>query len=284
MLVSLNELLCKAKKKKFAVGAFNCPNLESIIAVIKAAEKIQCPVILSHAEIHNSIVPIEIIAPIMLDFAKKSTVPVCVHLDQGTSFEMCIKAIRLGFGSIMYDASGLDFETNLSQTREMVRIAHASGVSVEAGLGHIFLARNRADSAPTLDDIYTSPQAAKKFVEITGVDAMAIAFGTLHSIYKEKPILDLHRIREIKAAIDIPLVMHGGSGLAERGFRSVNTNGITKINYYTYMTLAGGHEVVTRLSGKTPNDAVFYHYIPLWAAEAMKKNVKEAIRVFSMQA
>lgn len=278
MLVSLKKLLSEAKEKKFAVGAFNCPNLETITAVIKSAEEIQCPVILSHAEIHNSMIPIEIIAPIMLDIARKAMVPVCVHLDHSTSFEMCLKAIRLGFCSVMYDASGYDFETNVAQTEEMVRIAHSSGVSVEAELGQIFSSEN-SKKWKAVNSIYTNPGVAKNFVESTKVDALAISFGTSQGFYKTKPVLDLNRIRQIKQAINIPLIMHGSNCLA----KGEVAGGLTKINYYTYMPLAGGHEIITRLAGTSPNDTFYYHDIPLWAAEAMSKNLKDAIRVFSIK-
>lgn len=282
MLVPLKELLADAKEKSYAVGAFNCPNLESVLAIIGAAEELQCPVILNHAEVHNTLIPIETIAPVMLDFAKKASVPVCVHLDHGTTFEMCIKAIRLGFTSIMYDASGAEYEANVAHTEEMVRIAHACGVSVEAELGHILTSEN-SGQPENPDDIYTSPASARDFVERTGVDALAIAFGTAHGIYKVKPVLDLDRILKIKEAVDIPFVMHGGSGLSETEFRAAIKNGITKINYYTYMTLAGGQEVIRKLSGKTSEDTVFFHDISLWAADAMKANVREAMRIFSMR-
>ena len=138
MLVTLSELLKDAKEEKYAVGAFNVPNLEAIRGVIQAAEELESPVILQHAEVHENLIGLEEIGPIMLQYAKAAKVPVAVHLDHGASYEMCVKAIRLGFTSVMYDASSKEYELNLEETKEIVKIAHAAGVSVEAELGHIF--------------------------------------------------------------------------------------------------------------------------------------------------
>lgn len=292
MLVNLKEILADAKKNRYAVGAFNCPNLESLLAILGAAEEMSAPVILNHAQIHEALIPIEKIGPLMVEYAKEAKVPVCVNLDHGTTFEMCMKAVRCGFTSVMYDASGAPYDENTAQTREMARICHAVDVSVEAELGHIFVSENGVGEAPKkietcantdTSKMYTDPDMAKDFVEKTGVDALAIAFGTAHGIYTVKPVLDLDRITAIKNKVDIPFVMHGGSGLAEEEFRTAILNGITKINYYTYMTMAGARAVRDRLAEKHPTDPVFFHDISLWATQAMKENVKEAIRIFSMK-
>lgn len=171
-------------------------------------------------------------------------------------------------------------------------MAHAVDVTVEAELGHIFSSDKglgdteeieTADSFSNLDDVYTSPDMAKDFVEKTGVDVLAIAFGTSHGIYTQKPVLDLNRITEIKNKIDIPFVMHGGSGLSKEEFQTAVKNGIRKINYYTYMTLAGGKAVKAALDKKSVEENIFYHDIPLIAMEAMKENVKVAIETFALK-
>lgn len=292
MLINLKEILAGAKRGRYAVGAFNCPNLESLRAILGAAEEMDAPVILNHAEIHDALIPIETIGPIMVRAARKAKVPVCVNLDHGTSFEMCMKAVRLGFTSVMYDASAAPYGDNVAQTREMVRICHAVNVSVEAELGHIFVSENGVGEAPEkietcensdVSKLYTDPSLAKDFVEKTGVDALAIAFGTAHGIYTVKPVLDLGRISAIREKVDLPFVMHGGSGLAEEEFRTAIRNGIAKINYYTYMTMAGAKAVRERLAEKKQGEPVFFHDISLWATEAMKADVREAIRIFSMK-
>lgn len=293
MLVSLKELMKDAEKGGYAVGAFNVSNLESLMAIMQAAEETGRGVILNYAEVHAPFLSMEQAALIMLDAAKKAKVPVCVHLDHGSSMESCIQAIRLGFTSVMLDASAEDYETNVRETKEIVRLAHSVGVTVEAELGHIFssdmgLAESpkeaeTLESFDSAEDVYTDPATAKDFVERTGVDVLAIAFGTTHGIYTKKPKLDLERITKIKEAIDIPFVMHGGSGLSKEEFQTAIRNGIRKINYYTYMTLAGGRAVKEALDQKSPDENIFFHDIPMIAVEAMKENVKEAIRVFGME-
>ena len=293
MLVSLKELMEDAEKGGYAVGAFNVSNLESLMAIMQAAEETGRGVILNYAEVHAPFLSMEQAALIMLDAAKKAKVPVCVHLDHGSSMESCIQAIRLGFTSVMLDASAEDYETNVRETKEIVRLAHSVGVTVEAELGHIFssdmgLAESpkeaeTLESFDSAEDVYTDPATAKDFVERTGVDVLAIAFGTTHGIYTKKPKLDLERITKIKDAVDIPFVMHGGSGLSKEEFQTAIRNGIRKINYYTYMTLAGGRAVKEALDQKAPDENVFFHDIPMIAVEAMKENVKEAIQVFGME-
>lgn len=293
MLVSLKELMKDAEKGGYAVGAFNVSNLESLMAIMQAAEETGRGVILNYAEVHAPFLSMEQAALIMLDAAKKAKVPVCVHLDHGSSMESCIQAIRLGFTSVMLDASAEDYETNVRETKEIVRLAHSVGVTVEAELGHIFssdmgLAESpkeaeTLESFDSAEDVYTDPATAKDFVERTGVDVLAIAFGTTHGIYTKKPKLDLERITKIKEAIDIPFVMHGGSGLSKEEFQTAIRNGIRKINYYTYMTLSGGRAVKEALDQKSPDENVFFHDIPMIAVEAMKDNVKEAIQVFGME-
>ena len=293
MLVSLKELMEDAEKGGYAIGAFNVSNLESLMAIMQAAEETGRGVILNYAEVHAPFLSMEQAALIMLDAAKKAKVPVCVHLDHGSSMESCIQAIRLGFTSVMLDASAEDYETNVRETKEIVRLAHSVGVTVEAELGHIFssdmgLAESpkeaeTLESFDSAEDVYTDPATAKDFVERTGVDVLAIAFGTTHGIYTKKPKLDLERITKIKEAVDIPFVMHGGSGLSKEEFQTAIRNGIRKINYYTYMTLAGGRAVKEALDQKSPDENVFFHDIPMIAVEAMKENVKEAIQVFGME-
>lgn len=292
MLVTLNEVLKDATEKGYAVGAFNVCNLESAMAVIEAAEEMDKGVILNYAELHSPFLSMEIAANIMLYFAKRSKVPVCVHLDHAVSVESCIKAIQLGFTSVMIDASAGDYEANVKATAEVVRLAHSVGVSVEAELGHIFTSEigiaessgkiTTVEDYEDLEDAYTNPKLAKDFVERTGIDVLAIAFGTSHGIYTKKPVLDLDRITKIKEEINIPFVMHGGSGLTKEEFQKAIKNGVRKINYYTYMTLAGGKAVKENLDQMTLEDNIFYHDIPNIAREAMKKDVKEAIAVFSM--
>lgn len=291
MLVNLNEVTKDGREKGYAVGAFNITGLETLMAIIQAAEEENKGVILGFAEVHEPLIPFDVIGPIMVDLAKKATVPVCVHLDHGSSIERCAQAIRMGFTSVMIDASGADYEDNVAMTTEVVRWAHSVGVTVEAELGHIFAADvgvkggeggADASSFAKREDAYTDPDVAKDFVERTGVDALAIAFGTAHGIYDEKPELDLARIAKIRDKVYVPLVMHGGSGLSKEEFQTAIRNGIRKINYYTYMSANGGEAVRKALAAKKPEEKVFFHDIPGIGMKAMKEEVKKAIEIFSM--
>lgn len=195
----------------------------------------------------------------------------------------------------MIDSSSSSYAENVKITKEVVRLAHSIDVTVEAELGHIFASEaglveggvkvETAESFNDLDDVYTNPDTAKDFVDKTGVDVLAIAFGTAHGIYTKKPVLDLDRISKIKEKIDIPFVMHGGSGLSKDEFQTAIKNGIRKINYYTYMTLAGGDAIKNEIESKIKDEGnrIFFHDIPVIATKAMEKNVTEAIEIFSLR-
>jgi len=293
MLAKMNDLLKEAQVKKIGIGAYNAPNLEAVRAVIAAAEELNQPVILAHAQVHDPVIPLAEIGPIMVQYAKNAKVPVAVHLDHGTSFDLCVQALELGFTSVMFDASDKSFEENVAGTREMVKIAHSLGASVEAELGHVFTSEvgGEADAEDRVvynveehggEDMYTDPEAAKKFVEQTNVDCLAIAFGTAHGIYLTKPELNLARVSEIADVVDIPLVMHGGSGVSKEDMQTAIKNGICKINYFAYMNKAGGEKVqeyVTSLGSEIP----FFDEISKKGIDGMKSNVVESMKVFSMQ-
>lgn len=274
MLVSMTQALKNAQEGGYAVGSFNATSLESLQAIIGAAEKNQKAVILNFARVHSPYVTMEEIGPIMLWYAKRASVPVCVHLDHGSSAEECIKAIRMGFSSVMLDASALPYEQNVEVTAQVVRLAHSVGVSVEAELGCIGPA----------SDAYTDPDTAADFVARTGVDALAIAFGTSHGVYAVRPVLDLDRISRIREKTSVPLVMHGGSGLSQEEFQTAIRNGIRKVNYYTYMAIAGGSAVKAAMDQIQAGENVFFHDIAVLGREAMMEDIDRAIRVFSLEA
>lgn len=287
MLVTLKELLDQAKEEKKAVGAFNGTTLEAIRGIIQAAEELDTPVILQHAQSHDDMIDLEEIGPVMLYYAKRAKVPVALHLDHGSTLERCVQALRLGFTSVMYDASAKSFEENVEETKEIVKIAHAVGASVEAELGHIFTSEvvhgeggdsDSKDDYENLDDIYTDPQVAKEFVEKTGVDCLAVAFGTTHGVYLTEPKLDLPRVARIRDAANVPLVMHGGSGVSDEDYKVAIENGICKVNYYTYMNTAGGR--ASKEYWADEEKPLFYDSMSLAATEAIKEDVKKAIKVF----
>ena len=215
MLVNLVEILKIAQEKQFAVGAFNTPNLECVNAVLASAEKLRVPVILAHAQLHEEVSSIEKIGPVMLDAARRSKVPVCVHLDHCETLEYLQTALDLGFTGVMYDGSLLPYEENLANTTKAVEMAHAVSCGVEAELGA--LASREGGGATGGGPVYTDPDQAVEFCRETGIDAFAPSFGTAHGIYKAKPVLDLERVRVIAEKTGLPLVMHGGSGVLKLG-------------------------------------------------------------------
>ena len=281
MLVNLKEILEIAEKNNTAIGMFNATGLDSLDAVITAAEELGQPVIIAHAEVHNVFNDISLVGPAMVAKAKEAKVPVCVHLDHGTSTEMIYRALRLGFTSVMIDASHLPYEENLAQTKQITEIAHAMGVSVEAELGRLVTGEaGSGESATNLraEDFYTDADEAREFCALTGVDALAIAFGTAHGFYTAEPKLDFGVIERVKEATGLPLVMHGGSGVSEEGFKTAIKCGIRKINYYSYMSKAGYLAAKAVIeSGKTS----YLHDVELAAKLAMKEDVKRAISIFA---
>lgn len=289
MLVTLNEIMKDAYAKKYAVGAFNTVNLASIRAVLDAAEKLDAPVILQHAQIHERIAPLKVIGPVMLEMARAAQVPVCVHLDHGEDIDYLLSAMEMGFTSVMFDGSALPYDENVAGTRAVVQAAANYHVSVEAELGRVLRPEGggepsgeEADLMP--EDCYTKPGEALAFVEATGIDALAIAFGTAHGVYEAEPKLDFNRIAEIRRAVNMPLVMHGGSGVGDADFREAIKNGVTKVNYFTYMSLAGGDAVKAFLKENAARAEVRYDELAEAARIAMQAHVEHAIGIFTKQA
>ena len=276
MLVTLNEILTDAQEKKCAVGAFNTPNLECVIAVLNAAEKLDVPVILSHAELHENVAPLAVIGPVMIQAAKSAKVPVCVHLDHCETLSYMEQALELGFTGVMYDGSTLSYADNVANTKKAVAMAKKYGANVEAEIGT--LASREGGSAVSAGPVYTDPELAVRFCRETGIDALAPSFGTAHGIYKSEPVLDLERVRVIAEKTGLPLVMHGGSGVSEEDYRTAIRNGIRKINYYSYMSKAGSSAVAQMLREQ---DVTFFHDLALAAQNAMEKNAEQAMRVFA---
>ena len=207
----------------------------------------------------------------MLMFAEKASVPVCVHLDHGTDLEYVERGLELGFTSVMYDGSTLSTKENIENTKIAVAKAKLTGASVEAEIGSMGA---REGGGGNDASIYTDPDAAASFVAETGIDALACAFGTAHGFYKDAPKLDFPRLSRMKELIDIPLVMHGGSGVSEEDYREVINRGIRKVNYYTYMSKAGGQAISNK-------EYAQFHDALLDAQKAMKEDVKRAISIFS---
>ena len=282
MLVNLKEILEIAERDNIAIGMFNATGFDRLQAVIAAAEELGQPVIIAHAEVHNVYNDISIVGPAMVAAAKNAKVPVCVHLDHGVTMEMIYRALRIGFTSVMIDASALPYEENLALTKQVVEMSHAMGVSVEAELGRLVTgeagSKEETDTTLKAEDFYTDPAEAKAFCAETGVDALAIAFGTAHGFYTAQPKLDFDVVKNVKAATGLPLVMHGGSGVSEEGFKQAIANGIRKINYYSYMSKAGYEAAKKEIEA---GNSKYLHDVEFAAMKAMKEDVKNAIRTFA---
>lgn len=276
MLVNLVEILKIAEEKHCAVGAFNTPNLECVTAVLNAAEKLNVPVILSHAQLHEEVVPLAVIGPVMIQAAKAAKVPVCVHLDHCETLPYMQQALDLGFTGVMYDGSTLPYEENLANTKKAVAMAKHYNCGVEAELGA--LASREGGEAAAIGPVYTDPEEAVAFCRETGIDALAPSFGTAHGIYKSKPVLDLQRVKVIAEKTGLPLVMHGGSGVSPEDYRTGIANGLRKINYYSYMSKAGTTAVKELLEKQ---EVTFFHDLALAAQNAMEADAEKAMRVFA---
>lgn len=276
MLVTLNEIMALAKEKDCGIGAFNTPNLECLNAVLNAAEELDVPVIISHAELHETVSPLAVIGPVMVAAAKRAKVPVCVHLDHCETLSYMEEALEMGFTGVMYDGSALRYEENVANTKSAVAMAKKYGANVEAEIGT--LASREDGGASAAGPVYTDPDLAVQFCAETGIDALAPSFGTAHGIYKAKPVLDLQRVKVISEKTGLPLVMHGGSGVSDEDYRVAIHNGIRKINYYSYMAKAGVAAVQAMLA---EGDVTYYHDLALTAQKAMEENVKKAMGVFA---
>ena len=230
MLVEFKKILSMAEEGGYCIPAFNVYNLETAKGVINAAEKLRAPVILQfYSRLVTSKVA-EDVAPIVLDMANKATVPVCFHLDHGAGECEVVRSIRMGMTGIMIDASMEDLDGNIAKTKNVVKLCDYIGIGVEGELGHVGKA---ADGDENVVTEYTHPDEAKKYVEETGVCALAIMVGTAHGRYKKAPVLDIERIKAIKKETDVALVLHGGSGVPDEQIKAAIKAGIRKMNFST---------------------------------------------------
>lgn len=285
MLVNLKEILEIAEKNQYAIGCINTPNVETIRAVIDAAERLNVPVIIDHAEVHDSLIPIEQIGPQMVEYAKKAKIPVCVHLDHGSDYLFVMKAIKYGFSSIMYDLSALPFEENVEKVKKFTEIAHGLNITVEAELGVMPSTDEDSHGSggwthETIKKTYTNPKQAAEFAERTKVDALAVCFGTAHGIYAEPPLLDIELLKEIRNKVPgyTRIVMHGGSGVDEFQVKEAISAGVSKINYYSYMAKACSKHINNYLSNLDGN--VFYHEVQEEAYRFMTEYIYKVLKTF----
>ncbi|NMB24377.1 MAG: class II fructose-1,6-bisphosphate aldolase [Firmicutes bacterium] len=276
-LVTVAELARKASQGGYAVGAFNLNNMEILQAVIVAAEEERSPVILQASQGGLKYAGIDYIVAMAEVAAKNASVPVALNLDHGTSFEQAMECIRKGFSAVMIDGSHLLFEDNIALVSRVTDVAHAVGVSVEAELGRI---GGTEDDIMVADEdaMMTHPDEAAEFVERAKPDLLAVAIGTAHGVYKGEPRLDFKRLTEIRKRVDIPLVLHGASGVPDDAIREACKLGITKINIDTELRIAFSQAVRDILDEDLKQ--IDPRKILGPAREAMKQVVKEKMRLF----
>lgn len=268
-LVTSEEMLLKAREGEYAVGAFNVENMEMVKAVIAAAEELRAPVMLQTTPSTVKYGSLETYAAIVAAEAKKASVPICLHLDHGNSYELAIAAMEAGYTSVMIDGSHESFEDNIAVTKKVVEVAKTKGIPVEAELGKV---GGKEDDLEADADTNTDPQEAKEFVEKTGVSSLAIAIGTAHGFYAGTPVLDKERVSDIKVLVDTPLVLHGASGLSEEDVRECVARGMCKVNFATELRVAYT-DAVKKLLAEKP-DTYDPKKLGVVGMEAVKEIVK----------
>ncbi len=234
-LVTSTKMLKDAQKGNYAVGAFNAENMEMVKAIIQAAEELKAPVMIQTTPSTIKYGTLETYFAMVSAEAKKASVPVCLHLDHGSSFELAVQAMKAGYTSVMIDGSHEDFEGNVAVSKRVADVANALGIPVEAELGKV---GGKEDDLEADADTNTDPEEAREFVERTGVTSLAVAIGTAHGFYHGTPVLDKERVSEVKSLVSVPLVLHGASGLSEEDVRECVERGMCKVNFATELRAA----------------------------------------------
>jgi len=237
-LVTLKTILDEANAGNYAVPAFDVVDHASAEAVVQAAEVQKRPVILMVPEAAFPLIDTKAFFSFLVRLAEGANVSVVLELDHGQSFAGAMQVIHAGFSAVMIDGSALPHRENIALTKKIAEVAHAAGVSVEAEIGHVGGGEGSFEGSVVDESLYTKPEDARQFAEETGVDALAVAIGTVHGVYKGTPKLDLDRLAEIKQCVSVPLVLHGGSGLSDADFRAAIAGGINKINLFTEISMA----------------------------------------------
>lgn len=269
-LQSMVPMLKAAQSDGYAVGLFNAHSLEGIMAILEAATEQRSPVIIAPI-----LMPRRAAVALIRELAAELAVPVAIELDHGRDFGAVMECIRAGFTDVMIDASTGSYEENVALTHKVVEASHAAGVGVEAEIGHVGRGEDYAD-VDSRRATLTQPEEAARFAADTGVDVLAVAIGSAHGLYEGEPELDLERLHQIRAVVDVPLGLHGGSGLSDEDFRAAIAGGICKVNIYTNMALAAMAAVRESLADTGAN------YIRAQRAirQAIKQVVVHCIQAF----
>lgn len=277
-LVTMKEVLKESIDKKYAVGAFDTMDRVFTESILNAAEKKGVPVILMVVPPVVEAPDAELFMAYAVDRCIRSSVPVALHLDHAPSFECCMKGIKLGCTSVMFDGSALPYEENVAITRKVIEAARACNVTVEAEIGHVAGHEgNMLDGNVADESSYTTVEEAVQFYKDTDVDCLAVAIGTVHGVYKGTPKIDYDRLDAIREALPIPVVLHGGSGLVAEDYKKLVSHGINKINFFTAMTLAASSAVRKLLE---ENEKLTMTDIVMAGQNAAEEIVSEHIEIF----
>ena len=277
MLVTTKEMFAKSREKGYAIVAPDFWDSNSCKTYVETAEELGVPVILSFAQAHSEMLSVEEAYALAKYYGEKASVPVAIHLDHGLDVETVKKAVDLGYTSVMIDASAQPYEVNVARTKEVCDYAHAHGVVVEAELGHVgsgdVITSENKEALHDDKNIYTEVDMAKRFVEEPGVDSLAVSIGTSHGLYKGTPVIDFDRLHELRAALPVPLVLHGGSGSGNENLERCATEGISKINVFTDFTVAA-------IEATKGEDYINWYKLIRDANAAIKEKLKFYFKLF----
>jgi fructose-bisphosphate aldolase class II len=284
-IATLKDVCEKAMGADYAVGSFNVHNLEFMQGTMRAVEEMDSPVIIAIAPVSIDYAGLEELAALARVYAERTPVPTVIHLDHGRDIETVRRSLRAGFSSVMFDGSDLTMEENIKKTREVVKMAHSAGISVEGEMGIVAQFSDLARGEVTVEELrelFTKPEAAKRFVEETGVDALAVSVGTVHQMPAQEAKIDFERLREIHEAVPLPLVFHGCTGLRDEEYRRAYELGVKKFNIGTRLVVNFQKGLLKEIEKGKGN-------IPGWnllhclkgGADAVYETVKERIGVLN---
>ena len=273
-LVSMKEMLEKAGEEGYGVGNFDVFNLELLKGVMEAQQELRAPVILAYGPPFEVYSPMRHFAKLMRSYAEETGLPVVIHLDHANTFEQVKQAVEAGFNSVMIDASALPFEENIRKTREVVAFCRPLGIPVEAELGHV-----GDEGMSDLSNYgFTDPSLAEEYVDRTKIDALAVAIGNAHGVYRRKPEIRYDVLAAVRKAVGVPLVLHGASGIPDEDIRRCTKSGITKINIHTELLLSAVDSLRRDMSAGSNYYTIFDHHV-----QAVRARTEEKIRLFGSQ-
>lgn len=288
MLINLRDICAIAEQGNMAVAAVNSASLEAVRAAVGVAEQTGYPIIIQHAEAHEQIVPLDVVAPMVVGIAERSSATICLNLDHCEHLSYARRALELGFGGVMFDGSALPYEKNVEYSRRAADMCSDFGAGLECELGSMGSREGGAsDEGSTAEEagaIYTDPDQASEFISATGLDILACSFGTVHGIYKGEPHLNFDVLTEIRKRVNVPLVMHGGSGVSDSDYVKAINAGIRKVNYYTYGAKYAGEAVratIDKAVATSPDAIVYWHDMTCAAYESFVNTFEHIVRVFA---